>query len=172
MPIYALGSLAPDIHPDAFIHPDAVIIGSVRVGAGASFWPNSVARGDYGRIEVGDETSIQDGTVIHATARLPTVVGARCVIGHIVHLEGCTIGNDCLIGSGAVVLGGSTVEPGAGVAAAALVPEQTIVRTGYIAMGVPAREKPAEKLAERTRQGATRYREMAYRYRDELRRIS
>lgn len=171
MPIYALGELVPTIHPDAFIHPDAIIIGAVTIGAEASFWPTAVARGDYGRIEIGQGTSIQDGTVLHATARWPTVLGEECVVGHNVHLEGCTVGNNCLIGSGAVVLGGSTIESGAGVGAAALVPERMVVRTGHLALGVPARERPAKDLAERTHRGAVRYREMAKRYRNELHRI-
>ena len=91
MPIYALGALTPDIHPDAYIHPDAVVIGDVRVGALSSVWPCAVLRGDGGAITVGERTSIQDGSVIHTTPESPTQVGNDCTIGHQVHLEGCLV---------------------------------------------------------------------------------
>jgi carbonic anhydrase/acetyltransferase-like protein (isoleucine patch superfamily) len=141
--IYALGEQAPDIHPDAFVHPDAIVIGSVVLGAGASVWPAAVLRGDYGRIEIGARTSIQDGTVVHTTEQWPTPVGSGCVVGHNVHVEGCTIGDGCLIGSGSVVLNKVVVEAGAAVGAAALVPEGAVVPSGQIALGVPARLRPS-----------------------------
>src|SRR5262245_55270767 len=89
MPIYALGDLEPDIHPDAFIHPDAVIIGRVTIGERSSVWPAAVLRGDIeGGIRIGARTSIQDGAVIHTTYEQATTVGDDCTIGHLVHLEG------------------------------------------------------------------------------------
>ena len=91
MPVYSLGDRVPQIHPDAFGHPDAVIIGDVRIGADSSIWPCAVLRGDYGTIIVGERTSIQDGAVVHAVDEYPTVIGSDCVIGHLAHLEGCTI---------------------------------------------------------------------------------
>ncbi|MCW2529546.1 MAG: gamma carbonic anhydrase family protein, partial [Pseudonocardiales bacterium] len=66
----------PDIHETAYVHPDAVVIGNVTLGAGASVWPGAVLRGDFGTIRVGASTSIQDGTIIHATETEPTVIGA------------------------------------------------------------------------------------------------
>ena len=86
MPIYALGDHVPTLHPDAYIHPDAVVIGQVSVGAGSTVWPGAVLRGDYGSITVGERTSVQDGAVVHATEELATVIGSECVIGHIAHL--------------------------------------------------------------------------------------
>ena len=171
MAVYALGDLVPRVHPDAFIHPDAVVIGSVTIEAEASVWPAAVLRGDYGRIVVGELTSIQDGTVVHTTADWPTTVGARCVIGHNAHLEGCRIGDGCLIGSGSIVLNRATVHSGAGVAAAALVPEDSTVPDGYIALGVPARLRPAPDLADWVAEAVTLYQAMAKRYRTDLRRI-
>src|SRR5688572_30493133 len=100
MAIYALGDRTPDIHPEAFVHPDATVIGDVVLGAEASVWPGAVLRGDYGRIEVGARTSIQDGTVIHATHDLATVIGHECVVGHVAHLEGCVVEDYALVGSG------------------------------------------------------------------------
>ena len=171
MAVYALGDLVPHIAPDAFVHPEAVVIGAVTIGAQASIWPAAVLRADYGRIEIGDLTSIQDGTVVHTTAEWPTVIGARCVVGHNAHLEGCTIGDDCLIGSGSIVLNRAKLEPGAGVGAAALVPEDAHIPAGHIALGVPARARPAPDLATWVTEAVALYRDMARRYRTDLRRI-
>lgn len=142
MAIYAIGERTPSIHASAFVHPDAVIIGDVTVGAEASIWPTAVLRGDSGRVFVGDQTSVQDGSVVHCTEALDTVIGARCVIGHRVHLEGCTIEDDSLVGSGSVVLHRAVIRSGALVAAQALVSPGTEVPGGAVAMGVPARIKP------------------------------
>jgi carbonic anhydrase/acetyltransferase-like protein (isoleucine patch superfamily) len=139
MPRYALGDKIPDIDATAFIHPDAVIIGDVRVGPESSVWPTAVLRGDHGRIVIGARTSIQDGTVIHCTADHDTIVGDRCVVGHNAHLEGCTVGDDSLIGSGAVVLNGAHVGPVSLIGAGAVVSPGTRVPSKARALGVPAR---------------------------------
>jgi carbonic anhydrase/acetyltransferase-like protein (isoleucine patch superfamily) len=138
MPIYALGEQIPQIDPTAFVHPDAVIIGSVFVGAQASVWPGAVLRGDRGVIRIGPETSVQDGAIVHCSAAYDTTVGARCVIGHAAHLEGCTVHDDSLIGSGAIVLAGVHVGPVALVGAGAMVPPQRVVPAHARALGVPA----------------------------------
>ena len=100
MAIYALGDKVPNVHADAYVHPDATVIGDVTIGAGSSVWPSAVLRGDYGSITVGESTSIQDGTIVHATFDKPTTIGSRCVVGHLAHLEGCTIEDGALVGSG------------------------------------------------------------------------
>ena len=138
MPIYELDGVAPRIDADAFVHPDAVVIGRVRIGAEASVWPCAVLRGDHGTIEVGARTSVQDGTVVHTTREWPTIIGADCVVGHNAHLEGCVVADRCLIGSGSVVLNRAQVGKGAVVAAAALVPEGFEVPPGALVAGVPA----------------------------------
>ena len=172
MGIYALGDLIPDIYPDAFVHPDAIVIGAVTLGAEASVWPAAVLRGDYGHMTIGALTSVQDGTVIHSTAQWPTVIGERCVIGHNAHAEGCTIGDDCLIGSGAIVLNRATVHSGGAVGAAALVPEDATVPAGHIAVGVPAKLRPAPTdLHDWLTEAVDLYRGNAKRYQGELRRI-
>ena len=95
MPIYALGDDVPNLDPSAYVHPGAVIIGNVTVGPNASVWPGAVLRGDYGHIRVGARTSVQDGTVVHATAAAPTTIGDDCVIGHNAHLEGASSMTAC-----------------------------------------------------------------------------
>lgn len=137
--MYALGDKKPQIHPDAYVHPDATVIGDVRIDAQASVWPQAVLRGDYGRIEVGARTSVQDGTVVHCTEFHTAIIGADCVIGHNVHIEGATIGQRCLIASGSVVLNGSVVEDGAIVGAGAVVSFNGHVPAKSMALGVPAK---------------------------------
>ena len=104
MAIYELDGATPNVDPDAYVHPDAVVIGDVTIGAGSSVWPSAVLRGDYGTITIGARTSVQDGTVIHAGPGFPTIIGDGCVIGHLAHLEGCTLEDGSLAGSGSVVL--------------------------------------------------------------------
>ena len=171
MPIYALGDAEPEIDPSAFIHPDAVIIGQVRIGAESSVWPAAVLRGDHGTIEVGARTSVQDGTVVHTTHEWPTVIGTECVVGHNAHLEGCVVGDRCLIGSGSVTLNRATVGDGALVGASALVPEGFKVPPGSMALGVPVKIREL-KLPDGWIDSPMRtYLESARRYRAELRRI-
>ena len=97
--VYALGDKEPQVHADAFVHPDATVIGDVTIGAESTIWPQAVLRGDYGFIRVGARTSIQDGTVIHCTAEHPTIIGDDCVVGHLAHLECCTVEDGALVGT-------------------------------------------------------------------------
>lgn len=171
VPIYALGALTPDIHPDAYIHPDAVVIGDVRVGALSSVWPCAVLRGDGGAITVGERTSIQDGSVIHTTPESPTQVGNDCTIGHQVHLEGCVVEDGCLVGNGAIVLHRVIVRSGGMVGANAVVLDGTEVPSGAIAVGIPAVIKPGKARPEMIASSALSYIERAAYYRSALRRL-
>jgi carbonic anhydrase/acetyltransferase-like protein (isoleucine patch superfamily) len=143
VPIYALGDLVPTIDDTAFVHPDAVVIGNVTIGAQSSVWPCAVLRGDGGEIRIGARTSIQDGSVVHTTVLTPTSIGDDCVVGHLVHLEGCTIEDGCLVGSGSVVLHEAIVQTGGVVGSNAVVPDRMIVPTGSVALGVPAKLREA-----------------------------
>ena len=172
MPVYALGDVEPDIHPDAYVHPDAVVIGNVTLGAEASVWPSAVLRGDDGRIAVGARTSIQDGTVIHTTLTRPTIIGADVTIGHNVHIEAVTIGEHALISSGAVVLNGSAVGAGAIVAAGAVVAPNSEIPPRRMALGVPARVREGFEVPERRNAAAVAsYVQRGKRFRVELRRL-
>ncbi|HEY5024852.1 MAG TPA: gamma carbonic anhydrase family protein [Acidimicrobiales bacterium] len=171
MAIYALGDVVPSIDPGAYVHPEAVVIGDVTLGADTTVWPSAVLRGDYGAIVVGERTSIQDGTVIHAGPGFPTIVGNGCVIGHLVHLEGCTLEDDCLVGSGAVVLHHARVSSGAIVGAGAVVPGGMLVPGGALALGVPAVIKPGAARLDAVTIAAAEYVKNGQRYRTELRRL-
>ena len=171
MPLYALGDLSPQIHPDAFVHPDAVVIGDVRIGAESSVWPGAVLRGDEGHITIGARTSVQDNCVLHTTTEHPTTVGDDCVIGHLVHLEGCTIESGCLVGNMSVVLHRVVVRSGAIVAANAVVLNDTEVPAGALAVGTPAVIKEGRARRDDIERGVRSYLERVTRYRTELRRI-
>ena len=171
MPIYALGSQEPTIAGDAYVHPDAVIIGSVWIGSESSVWPGAVLRGDEGEIRIGAQTSVQDNGVLHTTPDIPTLVGDRCVIGHIVHLEACIIEDDVLVGNGAIVLHQAVVRSGAIVAANSVVLNGTDVPSGAIAVGSPAVIKAGRARPEMIAAGVEAYVERARRFRNELRRL-
>ena len=171
MPIYQLGDLVPDVHPEAYVHPEAVLIGNVTVGAESTVWPGAVLRGDYGTIVIGARSSVQDGTVVHAGPGFPTVVGDGCVIGHLAHLEGCTMEDDSLVGSGSVVLHHAMVGTGATVGANAVVPNRMQVPPGALAVGVPAQIREGRSSLEMIRLSAQEYVANGHRYREGLRRL-
>jgi len=172
MPVYALGDWVPTIHPDAYIHPDAVVIGNVEIGALSSIWPGAVLRGDEDAgILIGERTSIQDGSVLHTTSHLPTVVGSGAVIGHIVHLEGCTIEDGALVGNGSIVLHQAIVRTGAVVGSNAVVPGRMEVPSGAMALGVPAKIREGAANAEMIELAAQSYVDRSARYRSGLRRL-
>ena len=171
MAVYALGDQVPDIHPTAYIHPDAVVIGSVTIGAESSVWPSAVIRGDDGPITIGARTSIQDGSILHTTPWTPTVVGDDCVIGHLVHLEGCTIQDGALVGNGSIVLHEAVVETGAVVGSGAVVPGRMVVPSGAMALGIPAKIKEGAANPMMITGARDSYVARSKRYPEELRRL-
>ncbi|UCC83187.1 MAG: gamma carbonic anhydrase family protein [Gemmatimonadota bacterium] len=130
--------LTPTIHPDAFIAPNATVLGWVTVAREASIWFGCVVRGDIEPITIGEQTNIQDNTVVHIDPGLPTIIGDRVGVGHRCLIHGCVIEDECLIGMGATVLNGAVIESGSVVAAGALITEGTRVPAGSLVMGVPA----------------------------------
>jgi carbonic anhydrase/acetyltransferase-like protein (isoleucine patch superfamily) len=171
VPVYALGGVEPEIDPTAYVHPDAVVIGHVRIGPDASVWPNAVLRGDDGLIDIGARTSVQDGTVVHVTSRLDTVIGERCVIGHAAHLEGCVIEDRCLVGSGSILLHEARLTTSSLAGANAVVPNAMVVPAGAMALGVPAVLREGVVTVGDFDEAADLYVERARRYREELRRL-
>jgi carbonic anhydrase/acetyltransferase-like protein (isoleucine patch superfamily) len=170
--IYALDDQEPVVDPTAYVHPDAVVIGRVTIGPEASVWPGAVLRGDSGEISVGARTSVQDGTVVHATAQHATRIGADCVVGHNAHLEGCTIEDGSLVGSGAVALHRVVVGSGALVAAGAVLPNGMTVPARAMALGVPAQIRLDAVAPGAFADSVKRYVANARRYVTQLRRLS
>lgn len=132
-------TVRPRVDADAFIAPGAVVVGDVRLARESSVWYGCVLRGDIEPIEVGEQTNLQDLTVVHVDRDYPTRIGPRVGVGHRCLLHGCVIEENCLIGMGSIVLSGAVVESGSVVAAGALVTEGMRVPAGSLVMGVPAR---------------------------------
>ena len=171
MPIYALGDETPDIDPTAFVHPEAVVIGRVRIGAESTIWAHAVLRGDGAGIVVGARTSVQDGAVLHNTETYRTVVGDNCTIGHLAHLEGCTVEDGALIGTSSVVLHEAVVSRGALVGANAVVTNRMVVPANAMALGVPAKIRQDASSYEQNLRDAENYVQRGKRYRATMRRV-
>jgi carbonic anhydrase/acetyltransferase-like protein (isoleucine patch superfamily) len=131
--------ITPAVDPSAFVHPDALVIGNVTLGVRVSVWPMAVIRGDTGRIVIGDESNVQDGTVIHVDHGVPTTVGRRVAIGHRAIVHGATIEDDCLIGMGAILLNGVQVRTGTIVGAGAVCTEGMRIPRNSLVLGIPGR---------------------------------
>ncbi|MEU4545679.1 gamma carbonic anhydrase family protein [Nonomuraea dietziae] len=157
----------PDIHPDAYIAPGAVVVGSVRVGRGASIWYGSVLRGDDERVEVGEECNVQDLCCLHADPGEPAVLEPRVSLGHKAMVHGAHVETGALIGIGAIVLGGARIGAGTLVAAGALVGPGKKIPQGVLVAGVPGRV--VRELTDDDRAGfaqtADRYMAKALRHR-------
>ncbi|MBT3245512.1 MAG: gamma carbonic anhydrase family protein [Actinobacteria bacterium] len=138
MPLYAIGDIVPEVHPTAYVHPEAVLIGAVVLGPESSVWPHAVIRADENQIVIGARSSVQDNAVLHCTADLPTIVGDDVTLGHLCHLEGCTIEDQVVVGVGSVVLHEALVGRGSIVGANAVVRNGQVVPPLSMALGVPA----------------------------------
>lgn len=123
----------------AWIHPLAFVCGDVTLGARVSVWPFAVIRGDTAAITIGDETNVQDATVIHVDRGVPTTIGARVAIGHRAIIHGATVGDDCLIAMGAVLLNHVVVGAGSVIGAGAVCAEGMEIPPGSVVLGVPGR---------------------------------
>ncbi len=168
--IRAYRGVVPRIAASAYIDQSAQVIGDVVVGERSSIWPNVTARGDVNVIRIGDETNIQDNSVLHCDAgKFPLHIGNRVTVGHMVMLHGCTVEDECLIGIGAVVLNGAKIGKGSVIAAGALVPEGVEIPPMSMAMGVPAKVKRpvTDEERERFRLNTDHYVEAARAYREE-----
>jgi carbonic anhydrase/acetyltransferase-like protein (isoleucine patch superfamily) len=127
------------IDPTAFIHDTAVVIGDVHLGARSSVWPTAVLRGDVDRIEVGEDSNVQDGAVLHCEEGIPCIIGKRVTIGHRAIVHGALVQDDVLIGMGAVVLNKVVVGRGSLIGAGAVVAEGTVIPPDSLVLGVPGK---------------------------------
>lgn len=170
MPLYRLGDREPQVPDDAFVAPNATLIGAVALGAESSVWFGAVLRGDFDRIEIGEGSCVQDNAVVHAAEGLPTIVGANVTIGHAAMLEGCVVEDGALIAMGAIVLQRARIGAGALVAAGSVVREGQEIPAGVLAVGVPALVKKEVEGSSRdwVDTAAAEYRALRRRYLEEL----
>ena len=139
MAIYSLGDDVPRIPQSAYIAPGATVIGKVTLGERASVWPSAVIRGDNDTIEIGDNTNVQDGAVLHVDPSYPMSVGANVTVGHQAMLHGCTIGDGSLVGIQAIVYNKAVIGRDCLIAAGAIVTEGKVFPDRSLIMGAPAK---------------------------------
>ena len=147
--LVTLDGTAPDVHPDSWVAPNAVLAGDVRLGEQASVWYSAVVRAEFQPITIGARTNIQDGTVLHADPGLPIVVAADVTVGHNVVLHGCTIHEHVMIGMGAIVMNGAVVGSDSIVAAGTLIPEGVVIPPGSLVVGAPGKVRRETTSDER-----------------------
>jgi len=150
VPFYEIDGLKPVVHPTAFVHPDAVVIGDVFIGEGCYVAPLASLRGDFGRIILEAGSNVQDCCVLHGFPGCDTVVGVNGHIGHGAILHGCRIGEDALVGMNAVVMDEAEIGAGSIVAAHAFVKAGFVAPPRSLVVGAPAkivRQVTDEELA-------------------------
>lgn len=137
--ILTLGNDSPQIHPTAFVHPMAEVSGKVKIGPRASIWGGCILRGDIDWIEIGEDSNVQDGTIIHTTIGGPVILGKGVTVGHKAMIHGAKVKDYSLIGMSATLLDFSVVEENCLVGAGAVLREKAIITKGNLAVGMPAK---------------------------------
>ena len=155
------------IDSTAYVHPTAVVLGDVTLGARVSVWPTAVLRGDSDTIVIGAESNVQDGAVIHVDEGIPTRVGNRVAIGHRAIVHGATIDDDVLIAMGAVLLNGVHVGSGSIIGAGAVLPEGKRIPENSLVIGVPGRivRQTTNEERERIKRTVDAYLDLSEQYR-------
>ncbi len=170
MPLFSLQDKQPQLAQDVWIAPNAMLIGDVRLGTNASIWWNATLRGDNDPIHIGENTNIQDGSVLHTDEGVPMHIGNNVTVGHLVMLHGCTVGDGSLIGIGSVILNRAVIGKGCIVGANTLIPEGKVFPDRVLIVGSPGkvvRELNDDDVA-RLKASADHYVANAQRYRDTL----
>lgn len=167
MPCYAFEGLRPVVHPTAFVHPTAVLIGDVHVGEGCLVGPHASLRGDIGRLEMRAGSNVQDGCILHVFPGKECVVEEDGHVGHGAVLHGCRVGRNAMVGMNAVIMDDSVIGEEAFIAAMAFVKAGTVVPPRTLVGGIPA--KPLKELSEDEvgwkTEGTRVYQHLARRYR-------
>lgn len=150
MAVYRLPPYETKVDASAYVAPNATVVGCVTLGRRASIWFNATVRGDNERIEIGDESNVQEGAVLHADVGYPLRIGKRVTVGHQAMLHGCRVGDGTLVGIQAVVMNGARIGKNCIVGAGAVVTEGKVFPDGVLILGAPAklvRELATQDLA-------------------------
>ena len=166
MPLYQLGSKKPRVHPTAMIAPNASIIGDVTVGSRTSIWPGAVLRGDYGKIRVGANCSLQDNVVVHCSSKNAGLIGNGVTVAHGAIVHACKIGDECLVGAGAIIFDGATIGSHSIIGVGSIVLEGRTIPARSVAVGAPARvmRRATDKDVRMIRESYRAYVRMAEKY--------
>lgn len=167
---YRLGQSHVEAHPDSWVAPNATLVGKVKLEPGASVWFNAVLRGDNELIHIGENSNVQDGTVMHTDMGFPLSVGKGVTIGHNAMLHGCTVGDYSLIGINAVVLNGAKIGKYCIIGANSLIAEGKEIPDGSLVVGSPGKvvRELSEQQMKMLEAGAAHYVHNAQRYAREL----
>lgn len=170
MPLFCLDNKQPAIGENAWVAPNATLIGDIQLGANASIWWNATLRGDNDPICIGDNTNIQDGSVLHTDAGVPMHIGNNVTVGHLVMLHGCSVGDGSLIGIGAVILNRAVIGKHCIVGANSLIPEGKIFPDRVLIVGSPGKvvRQLTDAEVARLEDSAAHYVDNARRYRETL----
>ncbi len=168
--LYSLGDKRVEVRGDYYVAPNATVIGDVVLENNASVWFGAVIRGDNDRIIIGEDSNVQDGSVLHTDHGAPLTIGKGVTIGHLVMLHGCTIGDYSLIGINAVVLNGAKIGKYCIIGASAFIPERAEIPDGSIVMGAPGKVVKQVQDFHKTilQASALHYVENAKRFREQL----
>ena len=168
---FAIEDLIPVIHPSAYVHPTAVLIGDVQVGAGCYVGPAACLRGDFGRITLKEGSNVQDTCVMHGVPEGEAIIDVNGHIGHGAVIHGAHIGADALVGINAVVMDNAEIGPGSVIGAMAYVSESMVVPPRSLVVGIPARvvRTLSDKELEWKRGGTSEYQQLVARSRDSQR---
>ncbi|MGB9194477.1 MAG: gamma carbonic anhydrase family protein [Azonexus sp.] len=170
MSLYRLGDKQPQLGANAWVAPNATVIGDVRLGPNASIWWNATLRGDNDPIHIGDNSNIQDCAVLHTDEGIPMHIGANVTVGHLVMLHGCTVGDGSLIGIGSVILNRAVIGKGCIVGANTLIPEGKVFPDRVLIVGSPGKvvRELSDEDVVRLEKSAAHYVENARRYQNQL----
>ncbi len=174
MAVYQLQDKTPQIHIDAWVANEAVVIGDVQLDAGASVWFGAVIRGDNEKIQVGAGSNVQEGAVLHTDMGFPLTIAPNVTIGHQAMLHGCTVGEGSLIGIQAVILNGAIIGKNCLVAAGAVVKENANFADGSLIVGAPAEAKRMMTAEQQSKLGRNTafYVQNALRFKQDLKKIA
>ena len=142
-----------------YVDSTAVVLGEVVLADGVSIWPNAVLRGDANCIEIGENSNIQDNSVIHCSEAYPTIIGKDCTVGHCAVINGATVGDLCIIGMNSTILDGAVIGEGCIIGAGAVVTGKTLIPPKSVVMGVPGKviRHNDETLREKAQKSSENY---------------
>ena len=157
--IYDLEKITPKLDQECWVAPNAIIIGKVELKKNSNVWFNAVLRGDLEPIIIGENSNVQDGSVIHTDPGCPVTIGNRVTVGHMVMLHGCQIADDCLIGIGSIILNKAKIGKNCIIGANALITENKVIPEKSLVLGSPGKvvRQVTDKEIENIKENARHY---------------